>query len=63
MSVITCQELKAICKSNTKLPDTAFFTYKGVEIIEFNLSSVELMDGRVVLCDQIEKTELSLAFD
>lgn len=65
---MTEHELSCIGKSSNRLPDTAYFSYGGIEIIEFhiyknNVPSIETVTGRRISLSEIDKKVISLQFD
>ena len=57
---MTEHELSCIGKSSNRLPDNAYFSYGGIEIIEFhiydnNVLSIETVTGKLIALTQIEK--------
>jgi len=57
---MTEHELSCIGKSINRLPDNAYFSYGGIEIIEFhiydnNVLSIETVTGKLIALTQIEK--------
>lgn len=67
-SNMTEHELTCISRSNNRLPDNAYFSYGGIEIIEFhiyknNVPSIETVTGRRITLSEIDTKVISLQFD
>mgnify|MGYP000111971900 CR=1 FL=1 len=65
---MTDHELSCIGKSSNRLPDNAYFSYGGIESIEFhiydnNVLSIETVTGRRITLTQIKKKLIGLQFD
>jgi len=65
MKAITPDIIDSFSQSNTKLPDCSFFTYKGVEIIDFlpDEFSIELVSGVFINCTNMMIRDISLSHD
>lgn len=58
--------IKSLAIANSKLPEIAFFAYRGVEIIEFGTHAdddIELVNGSRIYIKAIEFSDLTLKFD
>jgi len=65
MKAITPDILDCLLQSNTKLPDCSFFTYRGIEIIDFSPDefSIELVNGAFINCTNMVIRDISLSHD
>lgn len=59
-------DLKQLSLANYRLPDNAYFAYKGIEIIEFHFlhtAAIELVNGLTLSAEVILNDEFTMRFD